>query len=229
VASRWGPAGVRYDPVAAARIYARLCEGEALYRICAEPSMPSHSAVYRWREAVPEFAAALREARCVQGERYAEMGWEIAAAVTPADAYATHVKLMQLRWNAGVMDPARWGRFRPVESQVGREQAAEPVEEVILYRHFKVEERLSDGACRVVAFTPDPDTGKLVRETGDEQPWSPCPPMLRARWRSPADDARAGCMVGVNAPPPLQDGDSDPSAEYWEPAWPKGKTTSLPD
>jgi hypothetical protein len=122
--------GLRYDPVAAARIYARLCEGEALYRICEEPGMPSHSAVYRWRHAVPEFAAALREARWVQAERYAEMGWEIAEQVTPGNAYATSVKLTQLRWTAGVMDPARFGRFKPVTAEVELELVSdEPAED----------------------------------------------------------------------------------------------------
>lgn len=149
--------GSRYCPVAAAEIYGRLCEGEPLYRICEDPEMPAHSTVYRWRLSEPEFAEALAVAREVVAERYADMGWEIARAVTPGDAYATHVKLVQLRWNAGAMSPGRFGRFRPVEAAVVAEAAAEAPREVVFHvRHF---ERVigEDGRAYVREAPPLPE------------------------------------------------------------------------
>ena len=106
-----------YDEVAAREIFARLCEGEALTAICADPGMPGTSSVYRWRDAEPEFARMMTLARQVQAERFCDLGWEIASAVTPGDAYATHVKLMQLRWTAAALAPRRFGRLKPVEAE----------------------------------------------------------------------------------------------------------------
>lgn len=118
--------GPQYCEATAAMIYARMCEGEALMRICEEPGMPGHSTVYRWRRRFPDFAAALREARAVQAERYCEIGWEIADAVTPADAHAVRVKLEQLRWTAGAFGPRVFGRVKPVEGEM-----AEAVERAV--------------------------------------------------------------------------------------------------
>jgi len=216
-ASGWvSPQGGRppsYCEVTAQEIFARLCEGETLSSICADPAMPSMGVVWNWRKRYPAFAEAVLLARQIQGERLSDQGWEIAQAVTPGDAYATHVKLLQLRWMAGCLAPQRFGRLKPLEAVVVEETA--PEEHVIAYRHFKVEERRADGACRVVAFRPDPETGRLVRETPEDAPWERVPPALAARWRSPADNARVGGVVGVNAPPPLRDGDDDPDAEAW--------------
>lgn len=154
--------GSRYCPVAAAEIYGRLCEGEALYRICEDPRMPAHATVYNWRAKEPEFAAALDLARQVAAERFCDMGWEIAQAVTPADAYATHVKLLQLRWNAGAMDPGRYGRHRPVEASVGA--AREPTEVIFSARHFEVVVG-PDGRKRVA------EIAELTEDEAREGPW----------------------------------------------------------
>ena len=96
-------------------IFRRLCEGESLVAICADPAMPCFSTVYYWRRQFPEFAEAMRAAREIQGERFCDLGWEIASGVTPETAYATHVKLAHLRWTAGVLAPRRYGRLKPQE------------------------------------------------------------------------------------------------------------------
>jgi len=96
-------------------IFRRLAEGEPLISICADPAMPCFSTVYYWRKQFPDFAAAMRTAREIQAERFCETGWEIAKEITPEVAYASHVKLTQLRWMAGVLSPKRFGRMKPAD------------------------------------------------------------------------------------------------------------------
>ena len=104
-----------YNAVTAQEFYERVCEGESVIGICRDPTMPSFSAYYRWRKHIPEFAKLMAEARAIQAERFCDMGWEIASEVTPQTAYATHVKLGQLRWTAGMLAPRKYGRTKPVE------------------------------------------------------------------------------------------------------------------
>ena len=117
VAGRMVRAGAEanYCPATAAEFFDRICEGESVSSICRDPTMPSMTAFYRWRKHIPEFGAMVREARDIQAERFCDLGWEIAEAVTPEIAYATHVKLGQLRWTAAMLAPARFGRTKPVE------------------------------------------------------------------------------------------------------------------
>jgi hypothetical protein len=96
-------------------LFRRLCEGESLVAICADPAMPCFSTVYYWRRQFPEFAETMRVAREIQAERFCDLGWAIASGVTPEAAYATEVKLRQLRWTAAVLAPRRYGRTKPVE------------------------------------------------------------------------------------------------------------------
>ena len=189
-AAGWGgPTGGRrpmWCEVTAQEIFARMCEGETMTDICAEPDMPSLALVYRWRLSRPEFARAVSLAQQVQAERFCDLGWKIAEKVTPEDAYATKIKLEQLRWTAGARAPGRFGRFKAVDSDVTLEAPPEPP--VVMLRHFRMEEREEDGAIRVVGFTRDPDTGQPVRDTPQDAPWT-LPPgsWLRGRepmWRS---------------------------------------------
>jgi hypothetical protein len=106
---------LEYDAAVAQAFYERICEGESVKGICADPQMPSFATYYRWRKLVPAFAALMREARDILADRFCDLGWEIAEAITPETAYATHVKLGQLRWTAGMLAPTRYGRTKPVE------------------------------------------------------------------------------------------------------------------
>jgi hypothetical protein len=189
-AAGWGgPKGGRrplWCEVTAQEIFARMCEGETMTDICAEPDMPSLGVVYKWRLSRPEFARAITLAQQIQAERFCDLGWKIAEKVTPEDAYATKIKLEQLRWTAAARAPGRFGRFKAVDSDVMLEAPPEPP--AVMIRHFKMEEREEDGAVRVVGFSRDPETGLPVRDTPEDAPWT-LPPgsWLRDRppmWRS---------------------------------------------
>lgn len=109
-----GETGVRgYCEDTAAEIFARMCRGEALIHICADPKMPGKSTVYRWRERVPAFNRALRVARDIQAETLCEESWEIAQAVTPATAHAARVTLEHARWMVTALAPQRFARVKP--------------------------------------------------------------------------------------------------------------------
>jgi hypothetical protein len=144
-------------------ILERMSEGETLVAICRDPAMPSFSTVYRWLRAFPDFADDYREARQAQAERLADLGLEIAEGVTAQTAHATAVRLVQLRWTAGVFAPRRFGRYRPVDAELPQQVRT------ILFRHFKIEKHPETGQRRVVSYTPDPETMMPVRD--HEGPW----------------------------------------------------------
>lgn len=164
----------------ASEVCARLAAGEPLSRICDDPEMPSLSLVYRWRVERPAFARAVELARQVQAERFFDLGWEIAMGVTPADAFATHVKLTQLRWTAAALAPTRFGKFRPVVAETTALDEAEAAERAeaegddeersltVYIRHFKREEQ-PDGTVKVVAYRQHCVTGELVRDDSDDE------------------------------------------------------------
>jgi hypothetical protein len=158
-----GPA-FTYNEGVAREIYERLCEGETLLSICRDPTMPSRSTIYYWRRAIPGFAQSLRDAREAQAEHYCDLGVEMAMAATPETAYLTHVRLGQLRWTCGVQAP---GTFR-----IRQVAPAQPPEEVrVVFRAFKAERDPVTGKDKVVAYCPNPHTGRLERE--DEPGWTP--------------------------------------------------------
>lgn len=176
--------------------FERLCEGESILAICRDPRMPCFSTFYRWRRVYPEFAERMRLAREIQAERFCALGWEIAEAVTPETAFATHVKLTHLRWTAGVLSPGKY-RIRPAAPRLADEALDAAAEEeegeeekdsaprAFPIRRFRIEQRLSDGAARIVAFTPDPETGEL-RRAAQDPPWQPAP---GAKWLTGAEYA----------------------------------------
>lgn len=101
---------------AAAEIFARLCEGESLTRICRDPHLPALSTVSRWRLRDPGFDEAMRLARQIQGERLCDDSREIADAVEPRTAHATRVRLEHYRWMSMVLAPRRIARVRPMSA-----------------------------------------------------------------------------------------------------------------
>ena len=58
---------VRWSEPLAERLLARLADGEMLYRLCAEPGMPTPEGVAKWRKDRPDFAARLAAARKAGG------------------------------------------------------------------------------------------------------------------------------------------------------------------
>lgn len=132
----------RWDETIAAEMFSRLCEGETMTKICADPDMPSFTTVWTWQQTIPAFAEAVAMARRIQAERFCDLGWDIACAVTPETAFATKVKLEQLRWTAASMAPKRFGRFRAVTwedeaASPAAAAAAEPTEVVFRIRQFE--------------------------------------------------------------------------------------------
>ena len=171
---------------AADAIFERLCDGESLTRICDDPSMPSLSTVFYWRDRVEGFEARVQTAMRIRAERLADVGWELAMEGTPETAYLTQVRLAHLRWMAGVMAPRQ---FRP--KLVEPPTPPEPAKRV-LWRHFKIEEDAATGKKHVVAYCPNPDTGQIERE--DEPGWRQAPnsfslpggrPGGQGYWREP--------------------------------------------
>jgi hypothetical protein len=146
-----------YCAATAHEIFERMCEGETVVSICRDPAMPSFSTIYYWRRQFADFRAAMETARKIQAERFCDLGWEIAEGVTPETAFATRVKLAQLRWTASVLAPRDYGRFKV------QEPPQETTVQTICIRSFAVELR-EDGARRVVAYRPNPTTGKVERE-----------------------------------------------------------------
>jgi len=59
----WNRRRSGYGPEIADAICDRLCVGEALQSVCADPAMPSIATVYNWLRAHPEFLADYRRAR----------------------------------------------------------------------------------------------------------------------------------------------------------------------
>jgi transposase-like protein len=101
--------------VTADEVFRRMCEGESVSAICADPAMPAFSTLYYWRRQYHGFAEAMRVAREIQAERFCDLGWEIACEITPDSARADRVKLAQLRWTAAILAPKRFGRLKPQE------------------------------------------------------------------------------------------------------------------
>jgi hypothetical protein len=156
-----------YRAETAEEIFERLCEGESLTAIGADPAMPSLSTLFHWRRNFPEFEAAVRLGMQVQAELACDTGWTLAQAAEPETAYLTHVRLTHLRWMAGVKSPREF-----------RHKASAPPEPVtppkrLLLRHFRIEKDPETGRDKVVAYCPNPDTGLAERE--DAPGWRQAP------------------------------------------------------
>lgn len=67
-----------FDQAIADRICELICEGTPLKPICRMDGMPSWRTVYNWINDVPEFAAAMEEARKLGARAIAEEALEIA-------------------------------------------------------------------------------------------------------------------------------------------------------
>jgi hypothetical protein len=173
------PAGTRgpaftYCAELGEAIFERLCEGESLTKIGADPTMPSLSTIFNWRRRIPEFEKAVQAGKRIQAERFCDMGWEIAEAATPQTAYLTNVRLSQLRWMAGVMAPKLF-RIKQVDSEFAREELT------VLMRRFEIEVDPETGARKVVAWCPNPETGQVEREDAPDYRYPPGIPMPGGR------------------------------------------------
>ena len=106
-----------YDRETAQAICARLCVGERVKDIMADPDMPGYSTFFRWQNSFAEFREAVTLAREISALRLAEEGWDDACAVTPATAFATRVTLEHLRGSAGKRAPTTYGTIKAVAAE----------------------------------------------------------------------------------------------------------------
>ncbi|HXA40444.1 MAG TPA: hypothetical protein VNW53_15710 [Phenylobacterium sp.] len=113
---------------------------------------------------------------------------------TPETAYLTQVRLGQLRWTAAILGPRTHGRLKPTEPP------EPPQVTTICYRHFEIEVEPGTGRRRVIAWTPDSDTLKPVREA--EGLWTgPVDPVAKAAAIQRLADER-GAPESPAGPPP---------------------------
>ncbi len=155
--SRKGGGVTRYCDGIAEEVFERVCEGESLTQIGADPTMPCLSTLFRWRREHPRFEEEMQLGMRIRAELACDRADDLADAASPETAYLTHVQLTHLRWKAGVMAP-RIFRVKTVEPE------APKVVRTVLYRHFKVEEDPQTGKRTVVAYCPNPITGEVERE-----------------------------------------------------------------
>ncbi|PZQ56778.1 MAG: hypothetical protein DI570_20765 [Phenylobacterium zucineum] len=153
-----------YEPAVADEVFERLCDGESLTAIGADPLMPSLSTLFAWRRERASFDEAVRLGQRIFAERLADEGWEMALEADPKTAYLTFVRLAHLRWWAGVLAPRRFAAKAP-------ETETPPEITNVLMRRFEVEIDAETGERKVVAYCPNPLTGQAERE--DTPGWSP--------------------------------------------------------
>jgi hypothetical protein len=137
----------------AQEVFQRLCDGESLTTMGADPSMPCAGTLFKWRHRFPEFEQLVQLGMRVRAERMADEGWDMAMAATPETAYVTHVRLSHLRWMTGVMAPKQ---FRPKLVEPPNQQV-----QTVLLRTFGVKTHPETGERKVVAYTPNPETGRV--------------------------------------------------------------------
>lgn len=198
-AGRYGASAHRsgFCEVTAQEIFLRLAGGETMVSICRDPEMPADTTISRWRRAEPEFDEALRVAREIQGERFADLSVEVMDEATPETGFVTGVKLAHMRWLAAIHGPRAFSRTKP------REAPVEPKQTHIYFRHFQIETR-EDGMVRFVSYIADPQSNGVVYDhIGD---WGP--PREKDAPK-PLADGRAGGGGGVGG-----DDRSDEDAQW---------------
>jgi hypothetical protein len=140
----------------AEEIFDRLCGGEGLTEIAADPTMPSARTIFNWRLRFSDFDDGVELGKRVQAERCCDEGLALAAQVTPETAYATHVRLTHMRWATGVMAP-----------RVFRVKAVEPPGEArrvnLVIQNYSAEVHPETGERRMVTWRVNPQTGEVIK------------------------------------------------------------------
>ncbi len=98
-----------YSTEVADSICQRLASGEALYRICDSPELPSTPTVFKWLSERPEFLSNYARAREAQAELMAE---EILRIADSADAESYNAARLQVdarKWLMSKTMPKKYG------------------------------------------------------------------------------------------------------------------------
>lgn len=101
---------VRYGPRVTQEICQRLAAGEIWSQIAGTGRLPSVATFHRWRREIPEFAAAVEEARRYAAEARFDAALVVAQASTPATVQSDKLHVATLLAHAERMDPDRFGR-----------------------------------------------------------------------------------------------------------------------
>lgn len=102
-----------YSLEAALAFCERIGMGEGVHKVCAEPGMPSPSAIYRWANQHPEFEALFRLARDIQAQRLFDEVREIADSATLDTLQVDRMRIAARQWQASRMAARRFGAPAP--------------------------------------------------------------------------------------------------------------------
>lgn len=100
-----------YSDETADLICERMCEGESLRKICAEPGMPTRAAVCRWLgdEKNERFRDQYARAREAQADKYADELVDIADEGKSEDANIIRLRMDARKWAASKLAPKKYG------------------------------------------------------------------------------------------------------------------------
>lgn len=106
-----------YSLEAAVAFFERIGTGEPMHRVCAEPGMPSQSAIYRWANRHPEFVALFRLAKDIQAQRLFDEVREIADGATPDTLQVDKVRIAARQWQAARLSPRKLGEITAADDE----------------------------------------------------------------------------------------------------------------
>jgi hypothetical protein len=111
----------KYTKALAARICERMCEGESLRKICADPKMPHMATVLRWVGSEAEDKAGFREqyarAREAQADKFADELVDIADEGTNENANIIRLRMDARKWAASKLAPKKYGDKQTTEHE----------------------------------------------------------------------------------------------------------------
>lgn len=111
--------GVSFSLDIVSLLLERIVNGEAITRICRDPSMPRYSQLVRWMRVHPWIKEAIEEARVARAEHHRDRVLEEAeyAESTKDPIEATKIKIEANKWAAGV-DDARYKGNAKIEANI---------------------------------------------------------------------------------------------------------------
>jgi hypothetical protein len=125
------PASVRgptdYSPELAADICERIVAGQTTRRICGAEGMPAPSALFRWLDRYPEFAAQYARAKAIQAELLADEILDIADDPT-AETQDKKVRIDARKSLLAALRPKKYGDRAPLDRGPVETMSREDVE-----------------------------------------------------------------------------------------------------
>jgi hypothetical protein len=115
------PAAIEYSPEIAESICDRIAAGESMRAICRTEGWPDRTAVLRWLDQHPDFAAKCGRARELQADAFLEDMADICERVQieTLGSDQARVVLSSLQWRASKLAPKKYGDASRVELDAG--------------------------------------------------------------------------------------------------------------